>query len=73
MGLSSRLSGRPRRVFAAGAGVLATAALVIGLAATPAYAEGVIVGAGAPDAVPGSYLVVLKEPAVTGSVQVARR
>ena len=49
-----------RRVAAVG-GIIISAVLAVGLAAPPAQAQGTIRGAGHADAVPGSYIVVLKE------------
>lgn len=53
-----------RRLFGAAGAALATA-LVATMTATPAQAaEGTILGAGAPNAVPNSYIVALKDSAV---------
>jgi subtilisin family serine protease len=54
-----------RRRWGALSGAALAAALMAAVAATPAQAaEGTILGANHPDAVPGSYLVVLKDSAV---------
>ena len=45
--------------------VLLLCAVPVALPATPAWAEGVVVGAGAPGAVPGRYIVTLKDGATS--------
>jgi subtilisin family serine protease len=47
----------------AGLGAAAAAALALSITATPAAAEGTILGTDNPNAIPGSYLVVLKDGA----------
>ncbi|WP_447009790.1 S8 family peptidase [Saccharothrix hoggarensis] len=47
---------------------LAVAALTVTLLATPAHAEGVVLHAGSPTAVPGSYLVKLKDTTTASAV-----
>ena len=61
----AQLPASRRRVRALLGGVAFTAALAFTMVANPAVAaEGTILGAGHPDAVPNSYLVVLKDDAV---------
>ena len=47
---------------------LAVTALTVTLLATPAHAEGAVLHAGSPTAVPGSYIVKLKDPAAADAV-----
>jgi subtilisin family serine protease len=54
-----------RRILGSLGGVTLAAALIAALTATPAHAEGTILAAGHPDAVSGSYIVALKDDAVS--------
>lgn len=55
-----------RRRLAAAGGIILSATLAVGLSASPAYAEAEVLGADHPDAVPGSYIVVLEDGAARG-------
>jgi subtilisin family serine protease len=63
----STLLGSRRRLLGAAGGVVLVAALTATMAAAPAQAaQGTILGAGAANAVPNSYIVVLKDTALAG-------
>lgn len=63
----STSSGSRRRLFGAAGSVALAAVLTATMGAAPAQAaEGTILSAGAANAVPNSYIVVLKDSAVTG-------
>jgi subtilisin family serine protease len=62
----SHLPAERRRVLSALTGAAFAAALTVTMVGSPAHAaEGAVLGAGAPNAVAGSYLVVLKEASVS--------
>ena len=54
-----------RRALYALGGMAVVAVLGAAMTASPAYAEGTILGAGAPNVVPGSYIVVMKDNALS--------
>jgi subtilisin family serine protease len=62
------LHSRSRRLLTTAGGIVLSALLAVGVAASPAYAEGAIHNADHPDAIPGSYIVVLKEAALARGV-----